>query len=201
MRKVNPNRMELLRLKKRKILAVKGHSLLEDKLEKLILEYHRLIKEFKEKSQEFEDIVRSFFEQAIFLKSEVSQEIWQYLLEATASLELDITFRRLLNLNLPEFSFRSTERRYSPKHTPPQWDRVFLMREQVLDALFRLAHIYIAIEKTSQEILKTRRRVNSLEYILIPQIDTSISFIENKLAEIEREFLSQILRIKDLIRK
>ena len=201
MRKVNPNRMELLRLKKRKVLAAKGHSLLEDKLEKLILEYHCLIKKFKEVSGEFEKVFNAFFEGYMFLRAEVSQEQFEALLESVTALEFEVTTRRLLNLDLPQLHPPKRNESYSPKKTPPQWDRLMIMKGTVLQHVCDLASIFIAVEKTSQEILKTRRRVNALEHILIPDIDGSIKFIENKLADLEREFLSQILRIKDLIRK
>jgi V/A-type H+-transporting ATPase subunit D len=193
--------MELLRLRKRKVLAQRGHSLLEDKMEKLILEYHRLIREFKEASKDFEVTFNRFFEAFIFLKAQMSPRGLERLLESIEPLEVRIDTRRLLNLNLPLFYFEEQEPRYSPIQAPPQWDRVFLLKEPLWRVLFKLTQIYVAIEKTSGEILKTRRRVNALEYILIPTIDTTIKSITQKLNEIEREFLSQISRIKDLIRR
>lgn len=201
MKKVSPNRMELLRLKKRKILAEKGHRLLEDKLENLIAGFHRLIRQFKETSQEWEKRFNNFFEQYIFLKAQVYPHEFDRLLAAIETGDINLTFERLLSLNLPRISFKETKESYSPLERPPQWDRLHLERGKVLESLCKLTEIYLALEKVSQEILKTRRRVNALEYILIPYIDNAVKFIESKLSEIEREFLSQILRIKELIRK
>lgn len=201
MRKVSPNRMELLRLKRRKLLAEKGHSLLEDKLENLILSFHRLIRQFKDVSREWEKEFNNFFQQYIFLNTQVPPQELERLLEKIEPLDINLTFQHLFGLTLPRISFKETKEIYSPLEKPPQWDRLSLQRKRLVESLCKLTEIYLSLEKIASEILRTRRRVNALEYILIPYIDNTIKFIENKLSEIEREFLSQILRIKDLIRK
>jgi V/A-type H+-transporting ATPase subunit D len=200
--KANPNRMELLRFKRRRSLAQRGHRLLQDKLEKLVSEFHKLVKKFKQLSCEWERVFGEFLEDYIILKIEVGEEKLLCLINTVALLEMEIGTERLLNLKLPIFSFKNIYKEsYSPKLFPPQWDRLWEKREQVMKVLLEISTLYFAIKMVGEEILKTRRRVNALEYVLIPNIDGSIRFIADKLTELEREFLSRLLRIKDLIRK
>ena len=201
MRRVNPNRMELLRLKRRQVLAQKGHSLLEDKLEKLILEFHRLIKQFKEKLPLWQDTFRSFLQEFIFARLQMSPSDFEELLKLVNPLEVKVRRERMLSVNLPRIDFEEKREKYSPLKIPPSADPLFLKKGEFLKSLFEMVELYLALEIVSKEVLKTRRRVNSLEYILIPYIEDCIRSIETKLNEIEREFLSQIMRIKELIRR
>ncbi len=200
--KVNPNRMELLKLKRRLLLSEKGHRLLQDKLEKLISEFHRLIRLFKKTSYEWEDIFRQFLDEYLILKIQTSPSLLKTLLDNLIPHQIEINYQRLLNLRLLKISFKRQDLSpYSPKNIPYQWDKVYHIKKEVKEKLVQIVELYLAIEMVGKEILKTRRRVNALEYILIPQIADSIKFIESKLVEIEREFLSQLLRIKDVIRR
>ena len=201
MRRVNPNRMELLRLKRRQVLAQKGHSLLEDKLEKLILEFHRLIKQFKEKLPLWQDTFRNFLQEFIFARLQMSPSDFEELLKLVNPLEVKVRRERILSVSLPRIDFEEKREKYSPLKIPPSVDLLFLKKGEFLKSLFEMVELYLALEIVSKEVLKTRRRVNSLEYILIPYIEDCIRSIETKLNEIEREFLSQIMRIKELIRR
>ena len=191
--------MELLRLKKRRTLAQRGHSLLQDKLERLISEFHKLIRAFQKILPEFERLHKEFLENFIILKIQTPSQILRKILENTNLLDIDIVYEYLFNLRLPKFSFAPQEIKYSVKDTPCQWDKVLSLRDSLLESLLEVLRIYVSLEMLSQEILKTRRRVNALEYILIPRIQGSISLIEAKLAELEREFVLRLARIKDLI--
>lgn len=199
--KVNPNRMELLRLRRRETLAQRGYRLLQDKLEKLIAEFHKLTREYKKISKEWQEALGEFFESFVILKIQTEKDKLKELLDSVLPLEFEISSERLLNLKLPRFSIKEKEEpSYSAKTTPCQWDRLREKRKEVLRLLFEVTQLYLDLRSAGEEILKTRRRVNALEYILMPQIEESIRFIDDKLTELEREFLSRLLRIKDLIR-
>jgi len=194
--------MELLRLRRRRILAQRGHSLLQDKLEKLISEFHKLIRDFKVLALHWDREFRDFFEDFLILRIQTSLSAREELFKSIPPLDIEIHLERLLNLKLPHFSFKEQRREmFSPKYTPCQWDRVVQKKVVVSKLLFRVSELFFSLKLVGAEILKTRRRVNALEYILVPQIKESIKLIEDKLVELEREFLSRLLRIKDLIRE
>jgi len=200
--KVNPNRMELLRLKKRRFLAQRGYDLLQDKLEELIAEFHRINRKAKLLLKKWEGIFNQFIEELIFLRAQSKKEDIKKILENLDLLKVEIEFKRILNLKIPKFKIKdSLEFKYPLEETLPQFDKVYILRKEFLEVFFQVIEIYLSLKLISLEIVKTRRRVNALQYILIPTIEESIKYIEEKLSEFEREFLMRILRIKEVIRK
>ncbi|MCD6539982.1 MAG: V-type ATP synthase subunit D [Candidatus Omnitrophica bacterium] len=199
--RVNPNRMQLLKLKKREVIAKRGHSLLQDKLEKLLISAHKTIKElngiFKQYLQEVDYFLKDF----IIFRAQVSKDFYENLVKDVGSLQIEEKREQVFNLVLSSFTFELSDKEYLLENSSGSWDRVYLRRRVVLDRLFKLIELYRKLEVISEELKRTRRRVNALEYILIPAISQAISHIEEKLEEIEREFISSLLRIKDIIRK
>ena len=199
--KINPNRMELLKLRKTKIIAQRGHSLLQDKLEKLISEFHKLVSIFRRKYKKWDEEFGEFLQLLCILKIQ-NPSFFENLPSSIVSVDIELESTRLLNLKLYKFVPKNVEQDvYFPSERPPLWDEVNVCRKEIIEGLFEMLNIFISLKLISEEIHKTRRRVNALEYILIPRIQESIKFIESKLTELEREFLMRLLRIKDLIRK
>lgn len=200
---VNPNRMESLKLKKRKKLAQRGHQLLQDKLEKLISEFHKMVREFKDKSDEFRRSWKKFVDNYYLLLIQTNREERERIFNRITPLSIKTESKRLLNLILWKFSplDNYTEETYYPSDYPPQYDILFSQRRKVLNILLEMISIYISMRSVGEEILKTRRRVNALEYILIPRIELTIKYIDDKLIELEREFVSRLLRIKDVVKE
>ena len=199
--KVSPNRMELLRLKKREVIAKRGHSLLQDKLEKLLISAHKNIKELNTIFREYLEEIDYFLKDFIIFRAQASTETYRKREEEFGSLEIEIREERVFNLILSNFSFELKEKDYKIEDSLAIWDRLFLKRKAILEKLFKIIGLFRKLELISEELSKTRRRVNALEYILIPAISESISYIEQRLEELEREFISSLLRIKDIIRK
>ena len=199
--RVNPNRMQLLKLKKREVIAKRGHSLLQDKLEKLLISAHKTIKElngiFKQYLQEVDYFLKDF----IIFRAQVSKDFYENLVKDVGSLRIEEKREQVFNLVLSSFTFELSDKEYFLEDSSGSWDKVYLKRRIVLEKLFKLIELYRKLEVISEELKRTRRRVNALEYILIPAISQAISHIEEKLEEIEREFISSLLRIKDIIRK
>ena len=199
--RVNPNRMQLLKLKKREVIAKRGHSLLQDKLEKLLISAHKTIKElngiFKQYLQEVDYFLKDF----IIFRAQVSKDFYENLVRDIGSLQIEEKREQVFNLVLSSFTFELSDKEYFLEDSSGSWDKVYLKRRIVLEKLFKLIELYRKLEVISEELKRTRRRVNALEYILIPAISQAISHIEEKLEEIEREFISSLLRIKDIIRK
>ncbi len=199
--RANPNRMELLRLKKRLVLAERGHKLLKDKLDELMRSFLEAIKEL------------------ILIKAEVEKK-WEKILKISALLrarhlpeEIDKWIKpgkllitgyeeRLLNLKVPAFSLESVT---------PSFDEIALTeaeievaRKDCLDLfplLLKMASLWQRCDLLADEIEITRRRVNALEHILIPSLKETIRYIEARLEEIERSYKTQLMRIKDIIER
>lgn len=199
MRKVSCNRMELLRLKKRKILACKSHDLLEDKLENLLIGFYRLTKELRKEIEKAQVLFKEFFEDIVALCVFFPKEKIEKILNQKPPLEVEIKSKRLFNLILLEIKPQKIEKEFSYER-PALWDKISSQKDKVLESFFKIVEGILNLEKISCEILKTRRRTNALEYILIPYIENTIKTIEMKLAELEREFLLQISRTKDLLK-
>ncbi|MCR4395780.1 MAG: V-type ATP synthase subunit D [Candidatus Saccharicenans sp.] len=198
--KVNPNRMELLRLRRRLALAERGHKLLKDKLEELMrqmLETARRLAELHEKvDREFEIITRAT---AIVRIAQPASEISELLEEGELQLALDKG--RLLNLVVPEFqltAFRTGA--YDLFLTESELDVAVKHFQKVLPQLLEFCSLWKKLELLAHEIEVTRRRVNALEYILIPSLKETIRAISSRLEEIERSYQVQLMRVKEIVR-
>ncbi len=197
---VNPNRMELLRLRRRLALAQRGHKLLKDKLEELMRQFLDIIRQLKE----IEERVREKF-QKISLSFALARTRSGYpeLMESIpeGKLVLEIEKERILNLTVPRFKIAAVEvSDYSLITTESELDIGLKKTKEVLPDLLELARLWRAAELLSSEIETTRRRVNALEYILIPNIKETIAYISARLEEIERSYQVQLMRVKEIVR-
>lgn len=198
--KVNPNRMELIRLKKRYNISLRGHKLLQDKLDKLISDFHKLTDEYKKTKKVFMESWQKLYTSYVFLRINTSFKEREEICKEVLPLEVSFQYKYLLNLKIPQVSYPDYSRmRYSPKKFPICWDVFVKNRDEFWKEFIKIINIYLAIKMCSEEILKTRRRVNALEYVLLPTLSASICNIESKLEELEREFITHLLRIKDIL--
>jgi len=192
-------RMELLRRKRRLSLAQRGHKLLKDKEEELMRHLLSLAKRVREKRKELEKklseakahfYIASLYENPLF--SETAFLIPSF------RVDLKPSSRRVLNLFLPEMEAEVKEigRNYGLFQTSGELEEGIERFKKLLPLLLSLAAEEKALKLLLRELTKTRRRVNALEYILIPSLTNSIKFITFKLAEREREDLVRLKRIK-----
>jgi V/A-type H+-transporting ATPase subunit D len=192
-------RMELLRRKRRLSLAQRGHKLLKDKEEELMRHLLSLAKRVREKRKELEKklseakahfYIASLYENPLF--SETAFLIPSF------RVDLKTSSRRVLNLFLPEMEAEVKEigRNYGLFQTSGELEEGIERFKKLLPLLLSLAAEEKALKLLLRELTKTRRRVNALEYILIPSLTNSIKFITFKLAEREREDLVRLKRIK-----
>jgi V/A-type H+-transporting ATPase subunit D len=201
--KVNPNRMELLRLKKRLVIAKRGHKLLKDKRDALIQEFIHLVKENKTIREELENkLMKGYiiFSNASSLMSKITLE--ETLMFPKAKSTIELTFKNIMGVNVPKyiFKFEGNIYAYSLFNTTPELDLALRNFYEILPLMLQLAEVDKAVSLLADEIEKTRRRVNALEYILIPDLENTIKFITMKLDEIARSTTSAIMRIKEIIR-
>ncbi len=198
--KVNPNRMELLRLRRRLGLAERGHKLLKDKLEELMrqmLEASRKLAELHQKiDSEFEFITRAL---AVVRTAHSLSEIDELIPEG--QLKIEVEKGRLLNLTVPEFSLSEFQpSAYDFFLTESELDVALKHFQNLLPQLLEFSSLWKKLELLANEIEVTRRRVNALEYILIPSLKETIRSISARLEEIERSYQVQLMRVKDIVR-
>ncbi len=196
---VNPTRMELLRLRKRLVVAQRGHKLLKDKLDGLMKDFGRITAEYKKARLEVDNELPQVLKLFVLAEATSSRLIVEDALESTRQ-EMDIQMKpqRLMSVQIPklEITFGKSEGGYSLIHTSSELDKAITKMKEFLPKLLRMAELEETVRRLCQEIEKTRRRVNALEHTLIPRMKETIKFIKNKLDEMERSTTSQLMRIK-----
>lgn len=201
--KVNPNRMELLKLRKRLRIAQRGHKLLEDKLDELMQKFLNLIEEIHNLrvivDVKLKEVYNYFISSSMVI---FDKELKLNLSLIDEGLNLEIFFQRVMNLNLPQFKFEEIPDyfNYSLFTTSGELDFALEKLKELLPDLIRLIEFENCLRILSTEIEKTRRRVNALEYILMPAISQTIKDIQMRLSEIERGNLVRLMRVKEIVR-
>ena len=199
---VSPNRMELLRLKKKQQFAQRGHKLLKDKLEGLLKDFTGIVKEYGVLRKKVDAEIKDLFQQFIVASASMSGESYRSALafpECKAFLTLKE--KLIMNVRVPEFSFsiEGNLLSYGTDSTVVELDEAIVNLKLVIERMVNLAEIEKTIELVAEEIEKTRRRVNALEYVLIPQQADSIKAISSKLEELERGNITRLMKIKELL--
>jgi len=201
--KVNPNRMELLRLKRRLVVAKRGYKLLKDKRDALIQVFVRLAKESDAVREELEENLLNcyaFFSNASSLMNKLTLE--ETLMFPKVKSGIEASFKNIMSVNVPQYKFKCEGKYYSYSlvDTAAELDGALKKYHDILPLMLKVAELDKAITLLANEIEKTRRRVNALEYVIIPDLEETITFITMKLDEMARSTNSAIMRIKDIIR-
>jgi V/A-type H+-transporting ATPase subunit D len=193
---VNPNRMELLRLKRRLIFAYRGHKLLKDKQEELTRHFLKLIEETKKLREEVQKRYSKIEEMFIECQMTFTPEIVGY---AISLPEIKFSFEtyRLMNLTLPKFNVDVKKPEIVP-YIPLGLNFVIQQICEIFPLLVKLSEKEKSVELVAYELQRTRRRVNALEYILIPSLKETIRFISARLNELERSNITRLMKIKEL---
>lgn len=200
--KVNPNRMELLKLKKRASVARRGHKLLKDKLDELMKQFLALVHQARSLRLEAEERLSTYYQMFALARAEMSTAvIEEALFFPRARSLIEVSFRNIINIAIPEFRLERQESYdcYGLATTPAILDKALESLDKTLPLLIRLAEVEKAIDLLADEIERTRRRVNALEYVVIPQIEETIVFIAMKLDEMERASLTRLMKIKKMV--
>lgn len=206
---VNPTRMELTRLRARLSTSKRGHKLLKDKQDELMRQFIAMIKENRRLRVEVEYKLTDSFEDFLLARSSNSSEMIDGALAiAKETIGLNIEKKNLMSVNVPVMNF---ERKvndedksviaYGFADTSSELDEAIYKLNSILPDLLRLAEIEKSCQLMADEIESTRRRVNALEYMTIPQLEETISYIRMKLDEDERSAITRIMKVKELISK
>jgi V/A-type H+-transporting ATPase subunit D len=203
---VNPTRMELTRLKKRLTVARRGHKLLKDKRDELMKKFLELIrknKEFREKVEEMHNQAHSNFLVArAVMSSEVLEEALMF---PKQSVTLEVSSRNVMSVEVPVLDYKTESDDpsnifpYGFATTSGELDGAIKALSEVLPYMLELAEMEKSAQLLAEEIEKTRRRVNALEYVMIPQLTETIRYITMKLEENERGNLTRLMKVKDMM--
>lgn len=200
---VHPTRMELLRLKRRLVIARRGHKLLRDKQDELMSRFMDLIKDVREIRTAVEKALEQASRRFLFVSSSMSRA---YLEESVGfpskTIALKISMRTVLNISVPEMepTVAGEMRCYGFATTSGELDVSLHALDQVIGEMIVLAQKEKWMQLLGEEIIRTRRRVNALEYILIPNLEETVKYITMKLSELERSNLSRLMRVKEVVR-
>ena len=200
---VNPTRMELLKLKKRLILARRGHRLLKDKQDELMRNFLSLVEEIKGLRLTVERGLSQAYGFFLIARSTMTREFLdEALMGSQLKISLEVTYVPLLNLRVPRYKLKMEGDyfSYGLLTTSIELDRALRSYRELVPKMVELAEKERRLEMLSYEIERTRRRVNALEHILIPNIMETISYISMKLEELERSNLTRLMKIKDIVR-
>jgi len=197
---VNPNRMELLRLRKRLVLAERGHKLLKDKLEEIMRRFLEIMRRLHDLQGDVSRKLDKVFLSFALVRCRNSMEELEELLP-DGELILDPTEERVFNLTIPKFVVKDwTVSAYDLLNTESELDIGVKKMKELFEDLMEMARLWKAVELLSSEIEVTRRRVNALEHNLIPNIKETIRYISGRLEEMERSYQVQLLRVKEIVR-
>ncbi len=201
---VSATRMELLRLKKRYAIARRGHKLLKDKLEQLMVEVLKLIDRVVSKrrtvEKELKKVIGTFQLSSSSIPSHILDSLFYI---PKRKLTVSHGTRRILNIQVPIFSVVSEgeTRCYGFYGTDGDFDTSIESFSKVIEEMIELAQLEKTVELLAREVERTRRRVNALEYILIPELEETIAYIKLKLSEMERGNITRLMRVKEVIGK
>jgi V/A-type H+-transporting ATPase subunit D len=199
---VKPTRMELLNLKKRLKSAQRGHKLLKDKQDGLMKQFMDIIKEAKSMRREVEEKLSGAFKNFMFASSMMMPETLESaLLYPSAKVDLEVKTKNVMSVYIPYFKIEQEGDilNYGYVQTSGELDMALSAFQEVFHLLIKLAEIEKQAERLAEELETTRRRVNALEYKMIPDLKETLKFITMKLAENERSTIVSVMRIKAMI--
>lgn len=203
---VNPTRMQLTKLKKQLATAVRGHKMLKDKRDELMRRFIDLVQENKRLRDKVERSVsecNAHFVNASAVMSK--QALDASLMSPKQQISVEVSSKNVMSVNIPKFeaSTRTNDKGdifpYGFAFTSFELDDAVMSLNDILPDLIRLAEIEKSCEMMSAEIEKTRRRVNSLEHVMIPRYQETIKYISMKLEENDRSSRTRLMKVKDML--
>ena len=205
---VNPTRMELTRLKGKLRTAQRGHKLLKDKRDELMKQFLETVREVRSLRAEVEEelmTVHGAFTVASALMSSEAME--QALIYPKQSVELTMDFQNIMSVNVPVYDFKTKTQSdsdiypYGFAATSGELDTAVDALGKVFRKMLKLAQVEKSAQLMAEEIEKTRRRVNALEYVVIPNTQETIRYINMKLDENDRSTTIRLMKVKDMLLK
>ena len=203
---VTPTRMVLNQLKGRLKTARRGHKLLKDKRDELMRQFMDVVKLNKQLRTRVEEGLTAAFSSLQVASAIMSPEMLeQALLYPRQSVELGLTYKNIMSVNVPQHSFQTKNNDpseiypYGFAQTSGELDDALDKMARVFEDMLELAQVEKTMQLLAEEIEKTRRRVNALEYVMIPELESNIKYIAMKLEENENATKVRLLKVKEMV--
>lgn len=207
-KQVNPTRMELTRLKKKLVTATRGHKLLKDKRDELMRRFLDLVRENKELRERVEKGISSANKNFVLARASMSDEVLNAaLLAPKQEITIDVSKENVMSVDIPVFNQQTRTPdgndifSYGFAFTSSDLDDAVQSLADIMPDMLRLAQVEKSCQLMASEIEKTRRRVNALEHVMIPQTQQQIKYITMKLDENERSTQTRLMKVKDMMLK
>jgi len=212
--RVNATRQELTRLKSRVRMAKRGHKLLKDKRDQLMKEFLAIVHESRQLRDELEERLSKAYKSFSLARAVLSPpSLEEALMASSGPRDVSVTEKHIMNVVVPVMTIESgtgedatapQEKASLPPYglasTSSDLDDAVSEFKGILPLIVKIAYIERTIQLLADEIEKTRRRVNALEYVLIPELEQAVKDVEMRLEEIERSNASRLMKIKDIVR-
>ena len=203
---INPTRMELTRLKGRVKTALRGHKLLKDKRDELMKQFMDVVRRNRALRKRVEEGLEKAGAAFTVASAVMSPEMLsQALLYPKQSVSLDVTYRNVMSVNVPVYHYQTRNDDpteiypYGFAQTSGELDTALEAYAQVFQDMLELAEVEKTMQLLAQDIEKTRRRVNALEYVVIPEMQRNIRYITMKLDENERGNTTRLMKVKEMV--
>ena len=203
--RVNPTRMELTKQKKKLLSATRGHKLLKDKRDELVRQFMDLIKENMDLRLKVEKGLKAANMEFAIARAGMSEQVLNTALMATGkTLEIKQQFKNVMSVEIPEFQTKNDINgndiySYGYAFTAGDLDDAVYSLSSVFEDMLKLAQVEKSCQLMASEIEKTRRRVNALEHVIIPEALDNIKYITMKLDENERSIQIRLMKVKDMM--
>ena len=205
---ITPTRMVLNQMKGRLKTASRGHKLLKDKRDELMRQFLDVVRRNKELRTKVEQGLTEAFGALSVASAVMSPEMLeQALLYPRQSVALDVSFKNIMSVNVPVYDFRTKTAEegdifpYGLAQTSGELDDALGALASVFQDMLELAQAEKKTQLLASEIEKTRRRVNALEYVMIPEMEKNIKYISMKLEENDRATKVRLMKVKDMVLK
>ncbi len=203
---ITPTRMVLNQQKTRLKTALRGHKLLKDKRDELMRQFMEVVRKNRELRTRVEEGLTEAFSALTVASAVMSPDMLeQSILYPRQSVELTMRFKNVMSVNVPVYNFKTkTEDTgdiypYGFAQTSGELDDALAILSRVFEDMLELAQVEKAMQLMAEEIEKTRRRVNALEYVMIPECQENIKYISMKLEENDRSSKVRLMKVKDMV--
>lgn len=198
--------MELTKQKKKLVTATRGHKLLKDKRDELMRQFLELVRENKTLREQVEQGIQAANKNFVLARSSMPDEILNVsMMSPKQEVYLDASSRNIMSVDIPVFEYHTKTPNandiypYGFAFTSSDLDDAVQSLHQILPSMLKLAEIEKSCQLMAAEIEKTRRRVNALEHVIIPELISNIKFIKMKLDENERSTQIRLMKVKDMM--
>ncbi|PKM72811.1 MAG: V-type ATP synthase subunit D [Firmicutes bacterium HGW-Firmicutes-16] len=203
---ITPTRMVLNQQKTRLKTALRGHKLLKDKRDELMRQFMDVVRKNRELRTRVEEGLTEAFSALTVASAVMSPDMLeQSILYPRQSVELAMQFKNIMSVNVPVYEFKTKNADtgdiypYGFAQTSGELDDALAILSRVFEDMLELAQVEKAMQLMAEEIEKTRRRVNALEYVMIPECQENIKYITMKLEENDRSSKVRLMKVKDMV--